>query len=122
MGTCSFTPYHYTKRFDGSIEVSGITNLSNSYSTGGDTLDLSKYFASTSTVIVMISRLFGGATTHVYHNKGNASDGKLIVEELYVGVTVAEDHSTSVTITSTEESAGTDLSSRQCNIIAIGRL
>ena len=126
MGNMAFTLNGYAKRSDGRVIVNGVANFSNSYSAGGDTLDLTDYFESNTAVQVF--PIMKSTIYHARHDGGTSNAGKVLLWYLDVDVTVnlsidfeAQTHSESATVSQYYlEPTSVDLSSSQCDVLAIG--
>ena len=123
MGSCAFTPFSYTKRFDNKVQLEGVVTFSDSYSTGGDSLDLSDYFASDADLFVMITPKFVAPDRRVIYDGGDATNAKLLMYTYDISLDidfVEEDYS--MIISRPQVTGATDLSTYQCDIIVIGNL
>jgi len=90
MGSCTFTLATSTPLPTGDVMITGTVTLSNSYATGGDTLDLSAYIkgAATSTDFTCV---VGTASVGnpLAHNQGTATAGKILAFEVANGAQIA---------------------------------
>jgi hypothetical protein len=102
----SLSVTHKSPMPGGALILFGTVTFDSSYPTGGETLDVSAYF--TGSPHVFLSQDDG---YHIFHDKGTAAAGKLLVH----GTGSAEKAA------GTQVDNATDLSSVVCHIIVVGQ-